>query len=692
MEDRSASVNQDWADLEIRIFARDDDLEKYPIDITLNREQEFPRGYLDAHILPWHPGGTPSQDGQKLFDALFADAELRSAWEKAQERAPQRRIRLRIEPDAGELHNLPWELLTQGAVMLAAQTATPFSRYLPIALPWKSGAAETCPIRVLVVISNPDDLLDRYDLPPVDVDAERAILESALATIGYTTDCTTAGQEELQISFLEAPVTPKKLEEALRDGYHVLHFVGHGAFNAKLGQAALFMQDETGRGRRMLDNELVSIIARQNTRPQLVTLIACQSATRATTDAFAGLGPKLVSVGVPAVVAMQGEVKDETARTFEATFYQRLLKHGYVDLAMNEARSTLLADERPDAAVPVLFMRLKSGQLWGAEADARGTVRGEAPQAFWEGLIDNIQNGECTPIIGPHVYGHWLPTPSEIAERWSIQYGYPFPDKSNLARVTQYLASHHGPLFPRRGVLNELKDTLIERLPQELKPSQPTGKLSLTQLIRETGWQKLTADDPNQVHRVLAGLELPLYLTTNLDSFMVEALAAREGTEPVRELCRWNAQLDRTPSEFDNDDYVPTPETPLVYHLFGTDEQRDSLVLTEDDYLHFLFQVAAERKRIPGMIYEALSSSSLLFVGYNLYDWEFRVLMHGLVANLDQRLGFKHVAVQLEFTETEDPEAVRIFLEKYFQDAHISVFLGSTLQFIAELREHWEAR
>jgi hypothetical protein len=35
-----------------------------------------------------------------------------------------------------------------------------------------------------------------------------------------------------------------------------------------------------------------------------------------------------------------------------------------IDLAVNQARSTLLTIGRPDAAVPVLFMRLKDGLLW----------------------------------------------------------------------------------------------------------------------------------------------------------------------------------------------------------------------------------------------------------------------------------------------------------------------------------------
>jgi hypothetical protein len=85
---------------------------------------------------------------------------------------------------------------------------------------------------------------------------------------------------------------------------------------------------------------------------------------RSTANIYLGLGPKLVSIGVPAVVAMQDTVTTATARQFSGVFYKQLLKHGLVDLATNEARSSLLTIKRPDAAVPVLFMRLQSGQLW----------------------------------------------------------------------------------------------------------------------------------------------------------------------------------------------------------------------------------------------------------------------------------------------------------------------------------------
>jgi CHAT domain-containing protein len=105
------------------------------------------------------------------------------------------------------------------------------------------------------------------------------------------------------------------------------------------------------------------MLARQGVDPRLMFLAACQSGMGIAADAFRGLGPKLVSAGVPAVVAMQGIVTVESARKLSSVFYRRLLEHGYVDQAMNEARSSLLTAGRWDAAVPVLFMRLKSGQL-----------------------------------------------------------------------------------------------------------------------------------------------------------------------------------------------------------------------------------------------------------------------------------------------------------------------------------------
>ena len=344
-----------FVDLEIRI--QQTQAEGYPIEITLAGQQEFPRGFFASDLLPWFPSGDLVADGQRLFSALLADVKVREAWAQARGQAPQRRIRLRIDPAAAELHALPWELLHDGSNLLSAHADTPFSRYLPIALPW-GGGIDQRPIKVLIVIANPDDLQNKYDLLPIDVALEEEILEAAFSPID---------PQALQIDFLDAPITLERLEAKLREGYHLLHFLGHGAFNARRGQAALYLQAEDGHARRVIDAELAGMLARQGVQPQLIFFAVCQSATRSSADAYLGLGPKLVAAGVPAVVAMQDMVTVKSARQFSATFYQCLIEHGQADRAVNEARSTLITSGRPDAAVPVLFMRVKSGHLWREE-------------------------------------------------------------------------------------------------------------------------------------------------------------------------------------------------------------------------------------------------------------------------------------------------------------------------------------
>ena len=65
MKNRATPVS--FVDLEIRIFEHQD--EGYPVEITLGGQQEFPRGYLAADVLPWVSSGDPVADGQRLFDA-----------------------------------------------------------------------------------------------------------------------------------------------------------------------------------------------------------------------------------------------------------------------------------------------------------------------------------------------------------------------------------------------------------------------------------------------------------------------------------------------------------------------------------------------------------------------------------------------------------------------------------------------
>src|SRR5581483_4847848 len=79
----------------------------------------------------------------------------------------------------------------------------------------------------------------------------------------------------------------------------------------------------------------------------------------------------------------------------------------------------------------------------------------------------------------------------------------------------------------------------------------------------------------------------------------------------------------------------------------------DSVVLTENDYIEFFAQDLI--RRIPARIVEQLRVGRLLFVGYSLADWNFRVMLRKLQSIQRQQAGSlqRHWAFLLEPDDVE---------------------------------------
>jgi hypothetical protein len=58
-----------------------------------------------------------------------------------------------------------------------------------------------------------------------------------------------------------------------------------------------------------------------------------------------------------------------------------------------------------------------------------------------------------------------------------------------------------------------------------------------------------------------------------------------------------------------------------------TDEERDSFVITEDDYIDFLSRTNLSAL-VPAPLLATMFSSHFLFLGYSLQDWNLRVILH----------------------------------------------------------------
>lgn len=236
----------------------------------------------------------------------------------------------------------------------------------------------------------------------------------------------------------------------------------------------------------------------------------------------------------------------------------------------------------------------------------------------------------------------------------------------------------HGRFLPDG---NELAAELAKKVPAY--PREVLGDLlRVSQCVdRKRGWQVLYRTlhgvfdhdyPPTDLHTFLAGLpqmiasmKTPpreshlLFVTTNYDDVLEHALAAVG--EPY-DLVWYVAQgpdtgkfMHRAPSEppvliEDPDRYV-TPfdltERSVVLKIHGAIDRaaggNDSFVITEDHYIEYLTRTDV-RRLIPSGLLAKLRTSSVLFLGYSMRDWNLRAIFHRIWQ--EERLGWTSWAIR----------------------------------------------
>jgi hypothetical protein len=291
----------------------------------------------------------------------------------------------------------------------------------------------------------------------------------------------------------------------------------------------------------------------------------------------------------------------------------------------------------------------------------------------WRRTVYEIAKGACTPFIGAGASADHLPLASQLAATLAKEYNFPFDNHGDLAHVSQFAAVSEG---SRQFVKQRLADDMFAEV------QNPDFRV------------------PDQPHALLADLRLPVYITTNYDDFMYEALADR-GRAPQRAICPWytsdRSEVEEATALFRRDGgYNPDSTRPIVYHLHGHYSIPESLVLTEDDYIDFLVRVSADPGLLPPVIRKSLTSNMLLFVGYRLADWTFRVIFRGLLSTRAPFSGHSHVSVQHpplpEGPDDERPLRIQEYLGRYFEQQNICICWKTARDFSAELRRRWEVR
>jgi hypothetical protein len=288
--------------------------------------------------------------GTALWQAVFASPEVERRYAACQaEAGTTKGIRLKLDIEAPELMQLPWEYLYDPGAQTfpALSPRTPVTRYTNPRQHEPPPLSFEPPLRILLVSAQPGDQ------PRLDVDDERNQIVQAMDVLQTT--------GRVQIEALQH-ATVRSLQSMLRRNFHVLHYVGHGAYDERSGNSMLVMEDEDGDTHAVSAAQLQYLL--RDTTVRLTVLNACMTARGAAGRSIAG---ELMRAGLAATLAMQFAISESSATIFAGEFYRTLADGWPVDAAVAEGRKAVMFAtdlHAMDWGVPALFMRTHDGVLF----------------------------------------------------------------------------------------------------------------------------------------------------------------------------------------------------------------------------------------------------------------------------------------------------------------------------------------
>lgn len=304
---------------------------------------------------------SPVEIGSDLFQSVFA-GQIGSLFygSLGQIEVPLRglRIRLRINPRDRTLApflGLPWELLYRKDTeeFLALNQRTPIVRALAVPQPATLRPYQP-PLRILAVLARDPES------SPLSLEEELEQLRESLEQ-----------NPEIRLKALEDPDTQTIRKALDQEAFHILHYMGHGAFEPETGEGALLFSGPEGRlpvtGRHLATK------VRGLDALRMVVLNACETGVVGGETAqgpFAGVAAALVLGGIPAVVAMQSSIRDAHSLAFTSAFYKKLAGGTSVEEAVTEGRQAIhsFAPNSASWAIPILFQR--AGDLFAQDRRA----------------------------------------------------------------------------------------------------------------------------------------------------------------------------------------------------------------------------------------------------------------------------------------------------------------------------------
>ena len=273
------------------------------------------------------------------------------------------RLRVVLSFAAPQLAALPWELMYDSGVGAYVCRSEPLLRTIPAEDYHPKPLRITPPLRILGIVASP------RGLPQLDVEAEKEHLSAALAEH--------VDAAQIELVWTEDATWDEIHDMLLAGPWHVVHFIGHGDYDASSESGLVIFNGPGGRPHRVTADQLVDLLSTAAPTPRLVFLNSCNSGRSGDEALFSSTSAALVRGGISAVVAMQFSVSDDGAIAFSRGFYKALAAGRAVDEATRNGRIAIRgrSDTSLEWVTPVLCVRGGATELFTFAKRPRRTSR-----------------------------------------------------------------------------------------------------------------------------------------------------------------------------------------------------------------------------------------------------------------------------------------------------------------------------
>jgi len=282
---------------------------------------------------------------------------------------------------------------------------------------------------------------------------------------------------------------------------------------------------------------------------------------------------------------------------------------------------------------------------------------------YWRLLLRAIRSGQCIVVLGRGA---------------ALDPAAPTGDPLPIRLARELAAKLRGKGFGNQ-IASETDLPHVAQIYASEMPGHPALELAVEDFY------KPYLNQTTPLHLDLAALPFSLCLTTTPERFLLNAFSQTAGKFPLSDYYSFRSARvgQQAPPEKDAE------KKPLIYDLFGSMEEPTSLVLTENDLLDFLVNVARGQPPLNRYVTSRFSNSgtSFLFIGVGFRQWYLRILLHVLKA-------FNHEVSSLALEDPnffKDPEQPQTAL--FFRKGHRIDFQNLPwLDFVRELRRDFEAQ